>query len=637
MRKDCCIKWLSLMLAAGSVNGWCLDALSDEDMAAVSGRDGLVVSFTGDTVTADRLRWDVDSANAVLPASNAYLDLEGVTMTGIGADGATPGIPFTVSAAFDVGADAGGDAYVNLDTTWTRTRFQVDAMRHEGDPTKSIGSIAFDSAGSLSLFGQGSFLNNLSNEASARLILNDGQMFFRQNGSEFVADNIDVNVGFDSGSIGATTTGIRIATSRLDWNILFDMAFRESEATAFAGTGLMSYLRYGWQGGLTNFEARINGGGVWYGGDLNNRSEGLNISFRSDYASDFEWLIGDAGGPETLLRFQNWAKLPGAAYAINAPNITVDAINANQGPGGLTYQAGFYNVPPDAGALALIVRDLSFLAYNTQVTIEDAPFPDLVKQWGLVYTLGDLDANLYLYPGGRVSNEGARFDALVSVQSPGAWNQNSHFLIADTGADTGIGFLNTNFLVSRDDAYIEVVGFNDGDSTSCNGCGLRLDATAPTSDVRWRLNSQFGGGLLSDLSDPVRMVDIDLDLHADTIDLLFSPPDLGETRLKFQWDMRLLGDSYIAFSEPSAPDVKFTLGQISGDISARNGVIDIRSGNETADNAPRLVFEQDLLLGLTAGSQVLRINDLSIGTNNIGSIVMPGGQITGIFALKEQL
>ena len=624
-----------LLLALQPGAALALQAMSETDMSAVTGQDGLSAVLSSSSITAATMRLDVDSAEAVLAGSNAYLDFDNVTLTGVGADGVGPGAAFTLTTGLDAGANASGDPYLALDAAWSRSRFQVGAVHHENQTTNSIGSFAFDSSGSLSLFNQGILNGAAANNANLRLNITDGIWWYRQSGSEFVWDNMNIDVGFDGGTLEADASGIKLSAARFDYNILFDVGFRENPGTAFQTAGALPILRYGWEGGLTDFELSINGGGVWYGGDINNRSEGINISFRNNYDTDFAWIIGDAGGNETQLKFTDWVNLPGAASALNVPNLTLDVINANQGPGAINYLGTNYNIAPENNALAVILRDVSFLSYNTRVTLIDNPFPTRDYGWALIYTLGDLDANIYLYPGGLSSSEGIKFDALVALQSPGAWNANSHFLIADSDAGVGIGFVNTDFLVSIDNAYLELV--TDGGNGTCGNCGLRLNATAANSDFRWELQALFGGGTIADLSDPVKISDLDLVLHADTLDLLFSPPEAGDTRIRFDWSARLVNDSYISLSEPSRPDVDFRLGAISGDIAARNGVIDLRSGNETADNLPRLVFEQDLQFGITAGTAPLRIDDLSLGSNNIGALAIPGGQWRGVFALKEQL
>lgn len=622
-----------LQLACG--HAFALQAMSEDDMSSVVGQDGLYLDFQSNTLTADTIRWDVDSAEAVLAGSNAYLDLDTVTLTGVGADGTGTGAAFNITTQLDVATRA-GEPYLRMETDWSRMRFRADSIHHENQVGNSLGGFAFDSSGEVVLANRGGLFATGVTDTEFTMTVNDGIAWYRQSNSEFVFDNINVDLGFTSGTVRIDTDdGIVISTPSFNYDILFDVGFRENPGTAYQTSGALPIFRYGWEGALTDFELKINGGGVWYGGDLNNRSEGLNLSVRNNYSADFAWIIGDAGGNETQLKFTDWVNLPGAAYAFDIPNLTLDVINAGQHPGGLTYLGDSYDIVPEDNAIAAILRDVKFLAYNTRVTLIDNPFPTRDYGWSLIYTLGDLDANIFLYPGGDGVSEGIKFDALLAVQSPANWNANTHFMIADSDAGVGIGFVNTDFLVSIDNAYLELV--TDGGNGTCGDCGLRLNATSASSDFRWKLEALFGGGELADLSDPVQLSELRLDLHADTLDLLLSPPEAGETKIRFDWEALLINDSFISLSEPSRSDVDFRLGQISGNLAARNGVIDLRSGNETADNLPRLVFEQDLQFGITAGNAPLRIDAVALGSTSIGKIAIPGGQMTGIFALKEQL
>jgi hypothetical protein len=143
---------------------------------------------------------------------------------------------------------------------------------------------------------------------------------------------------------------------------------------------------------------------------------------------------------------------------------------------------------------------------------------------------------------------------------------------------------------------------------------------------------------LNDLSEPVKFADISLVLEAETLDLrLIPPPSASETYLGFEYDMRLTDTSKITIAEPSRPDVRFTIGGISGDVGARNGRIQLVSGQDTSDGQPRLKFEQDLVFGLTAGTQPLLIQEFAIGPRFIGEMAIPGGRWRGELALKEQI
>ncbi len=651
-----------------------LEEITEAELSVVTAQDGVKVALTDTSTTVDYLRWNIDNgAGAAFPAYQAWLDLDDITWTGVNSNGSSTGLSATAALAFDAGAPGSAStegAALALSLVWTRSRLRIDAFRHSQHAGKSFGSAAYDSSGSFAFQGGSGLFNNGSTRAGMRLIITDGEWYYRQannantTGNEFLWDNLNVNIGFDGGTLGLTNAGLRVAAPRLDFNMTWDIGFRGNMATASAfrsDTGYAPYLRYGWTGGLTDVEMILSGGGVRSGGGGGSRTEGVHFSFRGTPATDFAWLIGDPGGAPLLISFTDWVTMPSATYGINAPDITIDALRlTEQGPGGFLYQGVNYDVRPadgQPGGLAVVIRDLKFLSYNTKVLLHDtsAAVVDKTFNWGLVYTVGDLDLNLFVYPGGKGTlNEGIRFDLTLGIQSPGTWNQNSHYMLVDTdpGKNVGVGFVNTNFLITINNGYLSLLP-----------TGMELETL---TDFRWRLKSQFGGGYITDLSTPVRMVDIDMDLHASRINLLFQPPPTGTASgseyIGYQWDARLYqgtvgatpagiasADTYIAISEPSRPLTQVKFGKISGDIGVRGGKISIKASNESADGYPRLSFEQNLQFGITAGlsaddaftapaaAQPFIISDFSIGTNNIGAIAIPGGNWFARFELKEQI
>lgn len=657
-----------------------LEEITEAELSGVTAQDGVKLAFTDTSTTVDYLRWNIDNgAGAAFPDYQSWLDLDDITWGGVNGNGSITGSAATAALAFDAGAPGLTDAAaLALSLAWTRSRLQIDAFRHSQHAGKSFGRAAYDSSGSFAFHGGVGLFSSGSTRAGMRLIVTDGEWYYRQannantTGNEFLWDNLNVNIGFDGGTLGLTNAGLRVATPRLDFNMTWDIGFRGNIATASAfrsDTGYAPYLRYGWTGGLTDVEMILSGGGVRSGGGSGDRTEGVHFSFRGTPATDFAWLIGDPGGAPLLISFTDWVTMPSATYGINAPDITIDAIQTSaQGPGGFLYEGVntdtlFAAATPDAGALAVVIRDLKFLSYNTKVLLHDtsAAVVDKTFNWGLVYTVGDLDLNLFVYPGGKGTlNEGIRFDLTLGIQSPGTWNQNSHYMLVDTDPDknVGVGFVNTNFLITINNGYLSLLP-----------TGMELETL---TDFRWRLKSQFGGGFITDLSTPVRMVDIDMDLHASRINLLFKPPPTGTASgseyIGYQWDAHFYqldttttaggdptraavdsADTYIALSEPSRPLTQLKFGKISGDIGVRGGKISIKASNESADGYPRLSFEQNLQFGITAGlssaevfepdprPQPFIISDFSIGSNNIGAIAIPGGNWFARFELKEQI
>jgi hypothetical protein len=617
---------ISALLAACPVAGLALQPMADYELSGVNGQDGIVVSFQTDGLSADSVVWTTDAGTV----REAGIQFDNMTISGVGAGGLSPGGVASIATSIDA-YTANGTSGIALNTAWSRARTEIGAIRHASVPGQSMGRVAVDSEGSFFLRGANGLLDQSNNTSAMRLQLNNGNFFYRQGDNEFVWNNFNVDIGFDQGAIGVTNNALVMRADRLDWNILFDFGYRKNATTPFTlGTAggpdeFIPMLRYGWEGGLTDVRASVRGGGVWYGGDLANRSQGINASWQNNFADDFVWIIGNAGGNEAQIRFGKWVNLPNIQYAWNSPNLTLDFVNAGQEPPGFLYKGNLVKLNAVEPAVAIAIRDLSFLAYNTEVEIIDDPDPVRSYDWGLIYTLGRLNADLLLYPGSRTSTEGFRFDAILAVESPGAWNENSHFLLADTAAGVAVGFINTQFLVEIKDTSFELTGGAGG--------GLRLHSLG---GVRWSLDAVFGGGELDDLSLPVKFADISLLLDASTLDLRLLPPPAGQSYLGFEYNMRLANTSFITIAEPSRPDVRFTIGGISGDVGVSNGRIEVLSASASPEGVPKLVFQQDLEFGLTAGTQPVVISEFSIGPRFIGSMAIPGGRWYGGLALKEQ-
>jgi hypothetical protein len=443
-----------------------LQMLDDDQLAGVAGRDGLLVTFSTSSLSADQaiLEMDAGVTSPGIGLLEASLVLDDITVTGVDAGGLSPGGTASISAAIDAYTTPGGTAGLGVNLGWNRTRTRIDAIGHGALPGSSIGSVAMDSSGSFSLYGANGLLDHTNPNSAARLTLNQGNFFYRQGNNEFVWNNVEASIGFDAGSIGVAPTGLVLQAARMDWNLLFDFGYRKDAVIPFTlGTpgGPDEYipmLRYGWAGGLTDFRADIRSGGLWYGADASTRTQGINIGWRNNFDTDFVWIMGIAGGNEAQVRFGNWRNLPGAQFAWEVSSITFDMVNAGQGPRPFLYKGQPVSVDATGPAIALSGRDMKFLAYNTTVNIIDNPDPIRSYNWGLVYTVGRLDADILVYPGARGGGEGLTFDALIGLQSPGAWNANSHFLLADTDADVGVGFINTSFLIDIRDASLELTG-----------------------------------------------------------------------------------------------------------------------------------------------------------------------------------
>jgi hypothetical protein len=635
-----------------------LEELADEHLSQMTAQDGVTTTLDYTRIDMDRAVIDVDYPTGPVAGSYAaYAQLQDGYITGVSLDGATTDLPANLTLRFDAGGHVSTNAAtLGFEGSWSHSRLGVNAVclgvRDGGGNLQScqpgvdraFGGMALDSAVSVR-FNGGSGLFDVNNfDGSARLVINDGKGFFRQQTSEFLWKNLDIDVGYDQGAIGVDAQGLRLRSNRVDWNITYNLAYRGSAATPFSTVGATSLLNYGWSGGLRDFEARISGGGMWVGAE-SNRTQGLKFSWRNNFDTDFAWIIGDPSDstdPRAVLHFTDWVNLPGALYTFDVPNVSMDIVRAGQSPGPISFLGQNHDFSPDDTAFFIAVRDLKFLGHNTNVRVFDPVFAGGYKDfgWGLIYTFGDLDANVAWYPGGRTPalTDGIRMDAVIAVKSPATWTGNTHFMIADTDENVGVGFINTDFLIKIDNAFLEM-----------NSSGVRLavlpDADEVTAGVQhagdfsWRLKTTFGGGYMNNLGagNAIEGFGLDLLLHASKLDLTFSPPTSG-TYIGFAWNGVLVNDSYIKLSEPSKPDVAFTIGNVSGPLAVANGKIDLRAGGESLDGQTRLAFQQNLLAGRTASGNAndVLMGTLAVGNNAIGRLAIPGGNWYGGLALKQQ-
>jgi hypothetical protein len=564
--------------------------------------------------------------------------------------------------------------------------------------------------------------------------------------------------GFSSNNNG----GIYLGTSHLDFNFSYDVSYRSCSAGSpctgiFTTANNVSPIGHlSWSGGFDYAELMLGTGGIWNnvtsynpddpGDQLTTdctpactgatRAHGLNIAFHGNYDSNFTWTVGDAPGNTVAngpggrdIAFGSWTTLPGAAWSLSAPNITLDTMNAGAGPGGLCWgaqaygttgtctasttkwangsQSGatpgtFLNLPPTNTNLGLVVRDLSLQAYSSTVqTLDDknnnGSFGDAGEtnnySWGLIYTLGQFDQNMYIYPGNSdvtTTADGITLDWLLMSQSFGTYPVfkalgsasttnallgNTNFMIADTGylADGtaacgglstgtcafGIGLVQANLLVGAKRMNI-----------SLQSAGMELKS----SDVRFEMQGLVAGGPVPNLQYQYlqKLYYADVNMEATQFDMVLKPatsngyPYLGFTNRVTLGDTTLAGSTigvpesspgangcaglnptstvdcnYVSLGEPSSPSTDFRIADITGDINITNGVFGLFSAADTTnsiDGKPRLVLAETMQIGTTigSGSQAPLTGIVKFGGTEFGKIIIPSGQAYGYVALKPQ-
>lgn len=710
------LRW-KLAIAGGMVlwagAAFSLEPMTQEGMAGVNGRDGIVVDVSApDGISADQIRAEMDAgtqtiggvgagnraANLGLPQPSSFegtISANNVTLDSVSADGTTSSQPFRADLQLDVGADGSGTPGLGLNLGWERARLGIGSLAHGGASGVDYGSLALDGSGSVKFSGM---IDSSRSDASFDFALNDGALFYRQGSAgspEVLLDDLNVSFGINSGNtgtVGIDTDGLFLTGETGQFGVFFDLKHRGAPTNGFAETSAEPMLAFGWSGNVYDPLMRLSGGGATYGGE---GSEGLRLTLAHDHGDDYAFIAGEAGGLRTLVRFDNWQRLDGQALgSAGTPSfrlpLILDAINAGQGLGGICGGGGvaggsattqtdcqnaggeWLDVPADSSGLAVATRDTFLRAYPTRVILDeggdfdpdtcsgagdpDCDPADEFFDWGLISALGDMDANLYLYPGGENSNSGLRIDGTAAISShANTWTENSHFMIADTdpAVERAFGFLGANVFLEANDLYASVTS---------EGFELSTD-----NRLYFHFDGLFGGGDLDDLStsNRVQLTQVGLSLDTTELSMALTPEteQLNGTQnsyLGLSADMvltdtgqdgddnhtpnpyDLAGPSSFSLAEPERLQQDLALRDLTGALSITNGRIDLLSKTQTTDNIARLVFRNTIEIGRTAlapanngGAETALAADLEFGGGRLVDTVLPGGKLDARLGLRK--
>lgn len=774
---------LSLTASAG-VNG--MVALSEDEMSSVEAQDGLSYALAGSLVNATRLGLSSDSGGNL---GEYHAEGVRLAPTGVGGDPTSLLAAFTLDAGSTT-QNAGGLPGVDLTFDLSRARLGGAGntgwyARMTAEPTRSFGQFALITDLEFNVNGRPLF-GTPTSDANLTLALNDATLFYRQfdyPNARVAFDNFNF-LWKSPGTVDIDSEGLLIMAPVATLDVEFDAKYKfnaDDDMTTITAND-RPMIRFSWGGTLYDGLLRLRSGGVWNTATDNGttatfaapptagRTEGIMVSMRWNYRdalnnTDFLWSVGHLEGDQEYVQFGDWKNLEnanGAAtgrYGFEFPVLAIDAVNAGSatnaggslcwgavattdascalnGGTALNIRAGTIegytaSVNRTGGATSMhIIRNAQLLSYSNQIRIFRNPSAPIEEggpyNWGLIYTLGNINQNVYIYPGGNESdsaggsrNHGAIVDLLMMTQSYGnyesnirttsgggpcnagtgagcvntlRWSEGTHFLIADTDAQMGIGFIGSRFLVASDDMRIWVKNTPNGEVHPFNYEG-GLDLFSPRT--RAHMITLFGGVRLPRGHDLVRGAFIDMNLEGLWNFRLSPPPSLtvdDETNdyLAFSAALRLRcgsttpfgcsdnafvastgstfasgNGSYLSISEPGFTGVDFKLADMSGDVAWTEGVIQLRSGTDTAaDSAPgspdpnttgkpELVLAAKLLLGASAGD---RINDAvlgasvgnggvagrpltanaSFGGNSMWSIAIPAGSFYSAFTLLPQ-
>ncbi|MZR63071.1 hypothetical protein [Alcanivorax sp. DP30] len=692
---------------------YALEAMSESEMSSVQGRDGVTVNFNGAGVTADQFSIQVDTPTAG-QAEGLYLNTLNLTQTGTADNWLTTKV--------DVGSDVSGDAYLSIDSRLDISRFSFNSMTLS-DSSRSFGEWALVGGMDFRMVNRGLFFDDTTNKpASLYFALTDAKWFYRQNWyyhANLTFDNLDFVWDMPEGSIGITNEGLRIfgdVNYLLNFDLLYKFHPDQDMATVTANDKRM--LNFGWEGTLYDTELVVRGGGIWDGTevggayDTSARTQGLNFGVGWNYKknqgdtvkpTDLRWQIGQGGGEQVLLEFGDWINLHNGATRVplgfDFPNITFDVVTAGNGPGGLCWGEGTHGSGCGAkmlgfdvgtirgysaavnrtgsGALMAAIRDGNLLAYSNQVTVSSNTMAPETYNWGLIYTLANIDANIAMYPGGSLShvasnseNQGFMIDLLLMTQTLDGsgyqgenWAKGTHFMIADTdpAVNMGIGLLNANFLLAADDLRVWLKNTPADSYASAYAGGI--DLLSPRA--RMQLSAEFAGVALPDGSDKVHVADVDLNLEGG-INFRLSPPPPGENYLAYSAAMRLYplsdtvdsvlasgGGSYWSISEPGRPGVELRLANIVGDLAIVDSKIELYERNHGGNGeSPELEISNKIVFGGSAAARLgdgisgltpaptdlgqVVSSDVYFGSDRLGQLVIPNGSIRTTIGLLPQ-
>lgn len=705
----------TLLLLLTPTLAWAgMEPLNDASLSAINGQDGLSATLDHAGISADQLNWITDdnglnnfSCTGGVTNQHACTLLENIQLTG--ANGSGGG---TAQLDLDVGADSNGNPMMALAGNWSPQRLVLGGLTFNTasmDATaNSLGAFAQQSQGSFSLVNRGGPFN--SDGDFARLAFHaEGDLFYRQGSpgaAEFSLADFLVETTFTTGAaaghgpaygrVGIDGNGLFLNAPHARADIAFDLAFKNSP-TDFDTTNRERLLHFGWHGGLVTPLLRVGSGGFGYGTYLDganafqdfdgsqtgNRSQGINLLSQWDFDSDFRLNIGEAGGNGTQAAFTNWTRLGNTPGPMFAFPVIFDVVQGGSGPSGLCAGSFTSGVPdqtscgntggewlasegPQAGeaAFATLIRDARLLAYGSRIQVIDPMAGGAVTpiDWGLAFTYGKLDADIFLYPEGRgdgvpvtTTPTGIRADITLIAQSPDAWRRanssdagvrssagngwqtNTHFMVVDTNSTipggsghNGVGIINGDILYQARDLFLRITDGDSGYPDLPGGVWLQTDNRA-----QYRFRGIFGGGDMADLSyDALTKISlVDINLSTDRFLFVLNPLPVNSTTgaapIGFNGLLNFDGQAYMRFGEISSPQSTFFINQVAGTVAWKDGEVALVSGQNTADTQPQLAIRNDLLLGQSAhfgdnNGQPL-IGTVGFGTEDFGRIAIPEG------------
>lgn len=705
-----------------------LQPLDDAELASVNGQDGITIIISAEELAMQAIRLEKDAGTP----NEATLVLGDTSYSSINLDGTRTagGVQTNFTTTFDVGSDAQGNVYPGITLDLDHTRFHVGELGlkdNNGDSAGVFGELAQDGSGELQFYNLGGLFNNNSNGGGYLYgRMDNASMYYRQIDSPtapylILADGTAEWRVHDA-TIGITPEGVRTASPfidmRLSMTTLYNQPNSSNTSMQMVKTGGIPMYHFGWAGTAADAELVFGTGfgKEGYEGD----GEGLHFSTRWNYlrkdgslsnqvgtvlynmpdeSEGFRWIFGTGQGKEgkNPIRFEltDWRNMPGKPYAHNFPYVAFDMVNAGAPARQLCWGAtsssdcsqvdtgrgyGLVGSKPSGTGALLSIRDGGLNTYSESIRIYDDYYSSGYRDfdWGLIYTFGNLDADIYLYPKGHPNNpdRGLSLDINVMAQTledgkkGSNWSDGAHILIADTEAGMAIGMMDIGLLLLAEDARLilrEVKGDTEADRMDSG-----IDIT--TNKARFNLLATFGGRDLPKLSHPdltteprVLQGGINYWNYEGFVNLRISPPVNDANYLGYSLGFRATSNktssadgfhsgegTYFSMTEPSQPQAELRFGEVTGDMAFVNGKVELIGTGEEGDKKPKLRMTHDILVGTSAAAELnaraaatgglpggaagqpFAINDLGFAGDRLGGIIIPSGQLHGSLSIMPQ-
>lgn len=696
--------------------GHALEAMYDEDMAEVAGQQGLTITLQEPAAGITFSSAAILSSNPNKTTIDEVGE-QGLRYLSSGAgfpllkrlDTTRP----LLITKLDFGFNTNPFGYLSLDMA--QSRIDIGAVKLAAvttDPgSGSLGRYVVDTNAELILKGRNLFDASTAAYGSA-ITLNmgkvntalwapgkfgatlPGQAFWSQNiGAGSGQPEMDLNkfsFFFDmpDGRFGFKNGGLLIESnpaSQIGFSLTMDILYDGAGTSPLSVTAAdKTMLFWGWRGHQTNFQLTAKG----TGGRVDGSGKGINFGIRFDYASDFVWTVGEGGSNPGLIEFGNWTKIPGNPYALQIPFFSIEAVSSTQGTYGLCWgqasvtatangacsgagtgpvaslapaQAIQPRLSGDNAAVAFTVRDMRLAAYSSHVDVLDWTV-DTNKaaqsfNWALIYTLADLDADIFMSP--YADGKSVRLDMAVTSQTldttnANRWTNGSNFMIGDSTTNFGIGLMGADVLLAMRQGR-----------TGMTAAGIKIDAPL----FRYELRGMLGGGSIPNMTVPQFLSYVDLNLEADRYVFTLGPAPLASQRyLSYSGYVNaanLTGGfaspvpgsgnhnhddgTYLSLAEPSFSKLgaDFRFANITGSVEMTDGQIDVQ-GDDVGQF--RLLISNNLRIGTTANvpcawgasctpaaGNVLQVGRLEFGGKTLGTIVMPNGIVRAQVTIMPQV